>query len=88
MEGSCKMYEENALQCKLAHWVSINCVPFNVVTKLLKILNECNPSDVIKHPKDARTLMKTPKIPLKTKVVSDFGKYIILAWRTGCIKHG
>lgn len=76
MEGSSKMYEENALQCKLAHWVSINCVPLNVVTKLLKILNECNPSDVIKLPKDARTLMKTPKIPLVIGVVGDFGKYI------------
>jgi hypothetical protein len=55
MEGSSKMYEENDLQCKLAHWVSINCVPLNVTTQLLKILNECNPSDVIKL--SARSLL-------------------------------
>jgi len=86
MEGSSKMYEENALQCKLAHWVSINCVPLNVATQLLKILNECNSSDMIKLPKDARTLMKTPKISLVTRVVSDFGKYIHFGLEDGLHK--
>jgi len=64
----------------------MNCVILSVVTKLLKILNKCNPSDVIKPLKDVRTLLKTPKIPLVTRVVGDFGKYIHFGLEEGLCK--
>lgn len=75
-DDSSTMHKENGLQCQLAHWVSINCVNLNVNTKFLKILNEFNPSDVIKLPKDARTFMKTSKIPLVTRGVGHFGECV------------
>lgn len=62
-------------QNKLSHdfqkWVSTNkcipSIPTNAVTSLLKIFCFCNLSDLLTLPKDVRTLMSTPRLPLVTK---------------------
>jgi len=66
---------QNKLSHELQKWVSNKCIPANAVTFLLKILCSCNPSDLLTLPKDVRTLMSTPRLPLVTKKVGDYGEY-------------
>jgi len=56
-------------------WASEKYISANALTSLLHILTSCNPLDLITLSKDARTLMKTPKQPLISKKIGDFGEY-------------
>ncbi|CAI6373446.1 unnamed protein product [Macrosiphum euphorbiae] len=83
--NECSNTDSN-LSTKLREWASEKYISANALTSLLHILTSSNPLDLITLPKDARTLMKTPKQPLISKKIGDSGEYVHFGLEIGLRK--